>query len=133
LPLKFAAMYKLIRSLMFMVEPETIHGWVATVLRFPLVSRAIAAVYRTKDTRLQRTVFGVSFPNPVGLAAGFDKDARMIDALADLGFGFVEIGTITPKPQPGNPKPQIGRASCRERGQTTEVARTVNETHEQIS
>jgi len=102
-------MYKLIRSLMFMVEPETIHGWVATVLRFPLVSRAIAAVYRTKDTRLQRTVFGVSFPNPVGLAAGFDKDARMIDALADLGFGFVEIGTITPKPQPGNPKPRLFR------------------------
>jgi len=62
-----------------------------------------------KDKKLERQLFGVRFTNPVGLAAGFDKDARLIDELASLGFGFIEIGTVTPRPQPGNDKPRLFR------------------------
>ncbi len=62
-----------------------------------------------KDSRLEREVFGIKFPNPVGLAAGFDKDAKLIDELSCFGFGFIEIGTLTPKPQDGNPKPRLFR------------------------
>jgi len=62
-----------------------------------------------KDKRLEKELWGIKFPNPVGLAAGFDKDARYTDALACLGFGFVEIGTVTPRPQPGNDKPRLFR------------------------
>jgi dihydroorotate dehydrogenase len=62
-----------------------------------------------KDSRLEREVFGIQFPNPVGLAAGFDKDARLIDELSCFGFGFIEIGTLTPKAQSGNPKPRLFR------------------------
>lgn len=65
--------------------------------------------YHVKDERLEREVFGIKFPNPVGLAAGFDKDARLFNELGCLGFGFVEIGTVTPVPQPGNPKPRLFR------------------------
>ena len=59
------------------------------------------------DPKLEREVFGLKFKNPVGLAAGFDKDAKLFNELSDLGFGFIEIGTLTPKPQPGNPKKTI--------------------------
>lgn len=69
----------------------------------------IRAMYRTEHKSLEREVFGLKFPNPVGLAAGFDKDARWIDALETLGFGFIEIGTVTPKAQPGNEKPRLFR------------------------
>ena len=62
-----------------------------------------------KDSRLEREVFGIKFPNPLGLAAGFDKDAKLIDELSCFGFGFIEIGTLTPKPQDGNPKPRLFR------------------------
>ncbi len=64
---------------------------------------------KVKDTILETEVFGIKFPNPVGLAAGFDKDAKLVDPLSELGFGFVEIGTVTPKPQPGNEKPRLFR------------------------
>jgi dihydroorotate dehydrogenase len=67
------------------------------------------AAFSVKHKSLERTLWGITFPNPVGLAAGFDKDARYTDALACLGFGFVEIGTVTPRPQPGNPKPRLFR------------------------
>ncbi len=66
-------------------------------------------VYTIDDPRLARTVFGLTFPNPVGLAAGFDKNAELVSELSDLGFGFVEIGTVTPRPQPGNPRPRLFR------------------------
>jgi len=66
-------------------------------------------IFKVKDTRLEREVFGLKFDNPVGLAAGFDKDAKLFDELASFGFGFVEIGTITPLPQDGNPKPRLFR------------------------
>ena len=62
-----------------------------------------------EDERLKREVFGLTFDNPVGLAAGFDKDAKLYNELAAFGFGFIEIGTLTPKGQPGNPKPRLFR------------------------
>ena len=65
--------------------------------------------YSIHDKRLERTLWGITFPNPVGLGAGFDKDARWVNELACLGFGFVEIGTVTPRPQPGNPAPRLFR------------------------
>ncbi len=69
----------------------------------------LKAAYCFKDPSLERTVWGIKFPNPVGLAAGFDKDAKYIDPLSCLGFGFIEIGTVTPRPQPGNAKPRLFR------------------------
>ncbi len=69
----------------------------------------VKSTFEFDDKRLEREVFGIKFKNPVGLAAGFDKDARLIDEMALLGFGFIEIGTLTPKPQPGNPQPRLFR------------------------
>ena len=69
----------------------------------------LKAAYCFKDPSLERTVWGIKFPNPVGLAAGFDKDAKYIDPLSCLGFGFIEVGTVTPRPQPGNAKPRLFR------------------------
>lgn len=77
-------------------------------------SRLIRAAFNYQDPRLQRTVFGLTFKNPVGLAAGFDKNAEYVDELVDLGFGFIEIGTVTPKPQPGNDKPRMFRLTADE-------------------
>ena len=70
---------------------------------------ALRLLFKVNDTRLEREVFGLRFDNPVGLAAGFDKDAKLFDELASFGFGFVEIGTVTPLPQDGNPKPRLFR------------------------
>lgn len=67
--------------------------------------------FKVKDTRLEREVFGLKFENPVGLAAGFDKDAKLFDELSSFGFGFIEIGTVTPLPQDGNPKPRLFRVT----------------------
>lgn len=69
----------------------------------------IKGFYQVKDQRLERKLFGLTFPNPVGLAAGFDKDAKLYKELSNFGFGFIEIGTLTPKPQPGNPKKRLFR------------------------
>ena len=69
----------------------------------------IRGLYHLKDQRLERKLFGLTFPNPVGLAAGFDKDAKLYQELSNFGFGFIEIGTLTPKPQPGNPKKRLFR------------------------
>ena len=69
----------------------------------------IRDIYHVKDQRLERKLFGLTFPNPVGLAAGFDKDAKLYQELSNFGFGFIEIGTLTPKPQPGNPKKRLFR------------------------
>ena len=78
-------------------------------LRIPLVPALLRRRFTLQDPRLEREVFGLHFRNPVGLAAGFDKDARLVDAMATLGFGFVEIGTVTPRLQPGNPQPRLFR------------------------
>ena len=106
-------MYKLLRSLLFLFDPEKIHHLtffiIKTLYRIPYVSVFWKRRYIIRDTRLQRELFGIKFLNPVGLAAGFDKDAKLIDELSCFGFGFIEIGTITPKPQDGNDKPRLFR------------------------
>jgi dihydroorotate dehydrogenase len=83
-----------------------LQGW----YKNPITRRALRAAFGVKeDKRLERTLWGITFPNPVGLGAGFDKDARWVNELATLGFGFVEIGTVTPRPQSGNDKPRMFR------------------------
>lgn len=107
-------MYKrVILPLLFRIDAESIHHSVTTLLKFALAIPGVSAIcrklYLVEDQRLKRTVFGINFPNPVGMAAGFDKNADLVSELSDLGFGFVEIGTVTPRPQPGNPKPRLFR------------------------
>lgn len=106
-------MYKLTRSILFKVDPEVVHAWVMKRLRFaygvPLLRRWMKANFKIENPGLERTLWGIRFPNPVGLAAGFDKNARYIDPLACLGFGFIEIGTLTPRGQAGNPQPRMFR------------------------
>lgn len=107
-------MYKsLIRPILFLVDPEKIHHFVFNVLKLggyiPGFKMLLKGFYTLDDPRLEKVLFGITFKNPVGLAAGFDKDARLIDEMACLGFGFIEIGTVTPKPQPGNEKPRLFR------------------------
>ncbi|MDR6194385.1 quinone-dependent dihydroorotate dehydrogenase [Siphonobacter sp. SORGH_AS_0500] len=103
----------LIRPILFCFDPEQVHYFTFNVLKFsakiPFVSALTRQFFTIKDPRLEREVFGLRFPNPVGLAAGFDKNAELIDELADLGFGFIEMGTVTPRPQPGNDKPRLFR------------------------
>ena len=107
-------MYKwLIRPLFFSVDAEKIHHFVFRTLKFvckiPGVSSLLGTLYGVADKRLEKRILGITFKNPVGLAAGFDKDARLIDELDSLGFGFIEIGTVTPLPQSGNDKPRLFR------------------------
>jgi dihydroorotate dehydrogenase len=107
-------MYKdILRPLLYSIDPEKVHYLTANGLAFshqvPLVKDIIRRSFSIESTSLERNVFGLTFPNPVGLAAGFDKDARWIEALESLGFGFIEIGTITPKAQSGNDKPRLFR------------------------
>ncbi|RNI31296.1 quinone-dependent dihydroorotate dehydrogenase [Rufibacter latericius] len=107
-------MYKnLLRPLLFKVDPEKVHHLTTSALKtgfqLPLAKAISRGMFQVSDKRLERKVFGLTFPNPVGLAAGFDKDARLIDEFAEMGFGFIEIGTLTPKPQAGNPKPRLFR------------------------
>jgi dihydroorotate dehydrogenase len=107
-------MYKtIIKPILFLFQPETIHHIVFKIIKFfsaiPGVSKIIRSIYVVSDKRLERKLFGLTFPNPVGLAAGFDKDAKLFDELGNFGFGFIEIGTLTPKAQPGNAKPRMFR------------------------
>jgi len=103
----------LLRPLLFKLDPEKVHylttDALQTVYKLPLAKSISNSMFGVQDTRLERELFGLMFPNPVGLAAGFDKDAKLIDELANLGFGFIEIGTLTPKGQEGNPKPRLFR------------------------
>lgn len=100
-------MYKITRNLMFKLSPETSHDLSIDLLG--LSGRLGLSKLCRKPAGLPRNVMGIDFPNPVGLAAGLDKNGDAILGLAGLGFGFIEIGTITPRPQPGNPKPRIFR------------------------
>lgn len=107
-------MYKiLLKPIFFLFDPERIHHFVFRLLRITLSLPGMKALfnrmYVVKDKSLEREVFGIRFANPVGLAAGFDKDARLYNELASIGFGFIEIGTLTPKAQDGNPKPRLFR------------------------
>lgn len=103
---------KIVRPVLFSIDPETAHHFaIAFLRRVSQVDFALRQLRRFQPAPKPKTVFGVNFPNPVGLAAGFDKDAVALPALAALGFGFIEIGTITAKPQAGNPRPRIFRFS----------------------
>ncbi|MCC5928395.1 MAG: quinone-dependent dihydroorotate dehydrogenase [Cyclobacteriaceae bacterium] len=109
-------MYRLFfKPLFFLLSPETAHKVASKLLlvasQIPGLSFLLKKSFCFSHPNLKREVFGLRFPNPVGLAAGYDKDAELIDAMANLGFGFVEIGTITPRPQSGNPKPRLFRLS----------------------
>jgi dihydroorotate dehydrogenase len=101
-------LYPLIRPLLFSLDPETAHEVTLKLLNAAYVSGVSKLIYPKIDHK-PVTVMGLDFKNPVGLAAGLDKNGDYIDALTALGFGFVEIGTVTPRPQPGNPKPRLFR------------------------
>ncbi len=106
-------MYRIVRFFLFLFNPELIHHITFKMIKIagmiPGKMWTLRLFFKVKDTRLVREVFGLKFDNPVGLAAGFDKDAKLFDELASFGFGFVEIGTVTPLPQEGNPKPRLFR------------------------
>jgi len=106
-------MYKiLVRPLLFLLDAERVHHLSFKLIRI-LSKIGFGAIFRSiylvSDKRLEREVFGLKFKNPVGMAAGFDKDAKLYNQLANFGFGFIEIGTLTPKPQKGNPKKRLFR------------------------
>lgn len=107
-------MYKhIIRPILFFLQPETVHHLIVNLLKIgfkiPGVSYFTRKSFSVKDERLKRTFLGMDFENPVGFAAGFDKNAEVYNQFANFGFSFIEIGTVTPKPQPGNPKPRSFR------------------------
>lgn len=106
-------MYSLVKPILFKFDPEKVHYFVVCNLKrfnsLPGGAALSRAIWAFNEVRLEREVFGLKFKNPVGLAAGFDKNAEVINEMANLGFGFVEIGTVTPLPQPGNDKPRMFR------------------------
>jgi len=106
-------MYDFLRPLLFKLDPEVAHG--LTLYGLGVAQRSGFAHWLVKPPAdLPTTAFGITFPNPVGLAAGLDKNAGHLDALATLGFGFIEVGTVTPLPQPGNDKPRMFRLAGHE-------------------
>ncbi|MBF8150071.1 quinone-dependent dihydroorotate dehydrogenase [Winogradskyella sp. F6397] len=107
-------MYKvLIRPILFNFDPEKVHYFTFSLIRniskIPGIKTLFKSLYVVEDKRLERNLFGLTFKNPVGLAAGFDKNAVLYNELANFGFGFIEIGTVTPKAQEGNPKKRLFR------------------------
>lgn len=107
-------MYKLLlRPLFFLFDPEKIHHFTFSLIKFTSIIPGFSVLFRSlyviEDKRLERKLFGLTFKNPVGLAAGFDKNAVLYNELANFGFGFIEIGTVTPKGQAGNPKKRLFR------------------------
>lgn len=107
-------MYKaIIRPILFCFDPEKVHYFTFSLIRniskFPGIKSLSKSLYVIEDKRLERELFGLKFKNPVGLAAGFDKNAVLYNELANFGFGFIEIGTVTPKAQEGNPKQRLFR------------------------
>jgi len=111
---KLSILYKsIIRPFLFSKSAESAHhftfGWIKRLFSIPGVSSIAKSMYDFEDPALEVEAFGLKFRNPVGLAAGFDKDAKLFDELSSFGFGFIEIGTLTPKGQDGNPKPRLFR------------------------
>lgn len=110
--------YSALRRLLFALDPETSHGLGLAALRAaqaaPGLTAALSRRNAAADPALRQTLFGREFASPVGLAAGFDKNAAAVRAFAALGFGFIEVGTVTPRPQPGNPRPRLFRHSAEE-------------------
>jgi len=107
-------MYKLLlRPFLFLFDPESVHHFTFRMIKItakiPGVKQWRRRRYDVKDDRLKREIFGLTFKNPVGIAAGFDKNALLLNELEDFGFGFIEIGTVTPRPQVGNPKKRLFR------------------------
>lgn len=106
-------MYQLIKPILFFFQPEKAHKLTThllhLILKVPFGRAILRSIYDYQHPGLERQVFGLTFKNPVGLAAGFDKNAELIDDFSHLGFGFIEIGTLTPKAQPGNPQPRLFR------------------------
>lgn len=107
-------MYKfIVRPILFLMNPEFVHHLVVFLLKtgtaIPGVYHLLKKCFTVEHKSLQRNVFGYNFQNPVGLAAGFDKNAEFFNEFSAFGFSFIEIGTVTPKPQPGNPKPRLFR------------------------
>ena len=107
-------MYKhLLKPLLFCFNPETAHNILFKTLAFirhiPFSRQIIRSIYHRETPKLEKEVFGIKFPNPVGLAGGLDKNGEFYNDMANFGFGFVEIGSLTPKPQDGNPKPRCFR------------------------
>ena len=107
-------MYRLIKPIFFKFDPEKVHHFVVKRLNwfhdhFPLGKTILRSSFDVHIKGLEREVFGIRFKNPVGLAAGFDKNGEYIEALSHLGFGFIEVGTVTPLPQPGNDLPRMFR------------------------
>lgn len=107
-------MYKLIiRPLLFLFDPEKVHhftfSFIKGLFKIPFIAALTRKIYLVNDKKLERNLFGLTFKNPVGLAAGFDKNALLFNELSNFGFGFIEIGTVTPKPQVGNPKKRLFR------------------------
>jgi dihydroorotate dehydrogenase len=106
-------MYSLLKSLLFLMPAERAHHTTTGLLNFlssiPGIPGVLRSLFVVRDSRLERELFGLTFPNPVGLAAGFDKNADYLHSMQHLGFGFIEIGTVTPKGQPGNPQPRLFR------------------------
>ena len=103
----------LIRPFLFLTDPEVIHyrvfKWLKILFQLQSLKFLAERIYGSSNNNLHRNVFGIDFPNPVGLAAGFDKNAKLVNELAILGFGFIEVGTVTPLPQQGNEKPRMFR------------------------
>lgn len=107
------AVYRLLKPILFQLPPERAHHLTVSglhgVLQVPGMPAFFKYLYANDHPALRRHVFGLSFPNPVGLAAGFDKDGKYVADMAALGFGFIELGTVTPRPQVGNPRPRLFR------------------------
>jgi len=107
-------MYKLLlKPFLFQLDPEKAHYFTASLfklaLNIPVISSLVKMTYYYENKRLKKNIFGLEFKNPVGLAAGFDKDAKLFKDFEHLGFGFIEVGTVTPLAQAGNPKPRLFR------------------------
>ena len=104
---------KLIRPLLFLFNPESIHNFsflfIKLILKFPFIKPLFKSLFSFKNKKLETSLFGIKFKNRIGLAAGFDKNAELLNEMECFGFGHVEVGTITPKPQSGNPKPRLFR------------------------
>lgn len=106
-------MYRLFKPILFLFPPEMAHRLTYWLLdfaaAFPPTRWLLSTMFSVKDKRLEKELMGLRFPNAMGLAAGFDKDGKHIRGLACLGFGFIEVGTVTPLPQDGNPRPRVFR------------------------
>jgi dihydroorotate dehydrogenase len=106
-------MYSILKPFLFRLSPEVAHLYTMRVLRFalriPMMRSLFKKIFYIYDSRLQRVLMDLRFANPVGLAAGFDKDGKYFADMTALGFGFIEIGTVTPRPQDGNPQPRLFR------------------------